>query len=974
MKENLNISNWNYIVAASVPIFIIALFLSYIILNYVEKQKASHEVNNHLEMINELEESIVVLQKIRGLEQIYSRIDKDNKTKKTIFQNIRKLNEQFIQTWDNLNFTNNNSADLVKGRNHEIIKNRVLSIFSDTVSQVNADKHFMEYAKVIQEIQQWIIFETSVPLQLVNERDEAGYLLTLYSQSIMDLSENVGRLRGIGSGAIAMQSESGKTQLSLAKLLGAMQKSREDFDRQYILLIRRTKTNKVDWSKEKIRLDRNLNEFVNVTQKKLNNFSNGVNAVEYFEIATSVIDSAMELNRKLQNQIMRLDKEKLSIIKQKKYYAVIIGVAGIFIVLYFAIRFFRNNSENLRKMKDLNDSLVHSEENIRRIIEVLPHVVVLHDTNGNFLMENRAYRELVADMEEKDVKKLRPGVSLGNSTQQVVDADLDVHQFSKTMYTRQESFVGRNGEKKILEISTISYPARGNENAFLSVMVDMTEFYKVRELQKISGVGYWEWDIGRNKFNYSDKFYETIGMKHTRGVDDFYTYLDCVLPVDRLQVMVAFSKAKETNQPIDIEHRVLKKDGKVSIVKVSGKIHQRNLDDTIHMVGSIQDITFQKQAAEALKQSELKYRKLVENLSEAYFFYSYNKTGEITYISPSVVTVLGYTAREISELRVMNPLLISRHGQSTVSNSSTQTFDHQSHLEIEVKHRDNSIRNLELSEVPAYSPFGEIIGFDGIAHDVTEQKLAETELRESEYRLRELATHLQDVRENERASIAHDIHDEIGGYLMALKMDISLLSKKIEKKEAQINSRFQSMTQLLDVAIESTRRMITNLRPSILDELGLLEAIEWQLNDFCNRFDLDIIFNRGYEACNLKFKEPEHSVAVFRMFQEILNNIAKHAEAKTITAFAAVNANAFVLSVSDDGKGIEKSEYSKKGSYGILGMQERIKKMDGTMFMYGSKNSGTTVIMQIPLEDNCAALQDFIDTMPNTERDIKSAT
>ena len=254
--------------------------------------------------------------------------------------------------------------------------------------------------------------------------------------------------------------------------------------------------------------------------------------------------------------------------------------------------------------------------------------------------------------------------------------------------------------------------------------------------------------------------------------------------------------------------------------------------------------------------------------------------------------------------------------------------------------------------MPVYSFSHELVGFDGIAHDVTNNKLRESELRESEKRLRQLAVHLQDVRENERASIARDIHDEIGGYLMALKMDISLLNKRLDKADTRIHSRFQSMSQLIDIAIESTRRMITNLRPSILDELGLIEALEWQLNAFSERYEIAVDFNYDCRIAAIEFADPEYSVNIFRIFQEILNNISKHAEARTVTVFVVVHANIFALSVSDDGVGIKNDEFNKAGSYGILGMQERIKNMDGLLHIYGGQGKGSTVMIRLPLDED----------------------
>lgn len=667
-------------------------------------------------------------------------------------------------------------------------------------------------------------------------------------------------------------------------------------------------------------------------------------AKDYSDFSIKANASAKRVYEQIIERLIVLDSQKMAkIVSNKKLIWMILLIFGIAILLT-SIAYIKRNALTMRRLKSLNKSLARSENNIRNIIELLPHIVVLQDLSGKILMANKAFRDFRGVVEKANKDKADCGCEL---IQKILRAENIKLRKGELLATGLESCVVGEGQNKVLQLTSVAYPVDDENTAILTVMIDVTEVYKVKELQKVSGVGYWEWDLDRNQFNFSDKFYEATGIVPAMGRDNFKAYIDSLVADDRERVILAFSDSLETYKPVDIEHRILGDGTKERVVKIKGEVYRSSLDGGMRMAGYVQDITAQKQAEQALKESEQKYRKLVENLSERYFFYSYNIVGVFSYISPTAPAMFGFDNDRLFTNNILKK--IAEYVTQTRADAEVmQAGKYQLHREIVVKNGDASTCTLELSEVPVYSEKGKLIGFDGIAHDVTVKKLRESRLKDSEHRLRELAAHLQDVRENERASIAHDIHDEIGGYLMALKMDISLMDKRLDKKDLPVHARFESMKQLLDVAIESTRKMITTLRPSILDELGLLAALEWQLKEFGLRYGVRTLFNHDEMTANTAFMHQEYSVHIFRIFQEILNNVAKHAGAENVSTRAAVNGNVFVLSVTDDGIGFAQEAAKKQGSYGILGMQERIYKMKGTMEILSEEGVGTTVELQIP--------------------------
>lgn len=237
-------------------------------------------------------------------------------------------------------------------------------------------------------------------------------------------------------------------------------------------------------------------------------------------------------------------------------------------------------------------------------------------------------------------------------------------------------------------------------------------------------------------------------------------------------------------------------------------------------------------------------------------------------------------------------------------------------------------------------------------NNALESASARRSSRDYQQRLRELTMHLESVREEERASIARDIHDEIGGLLTALKMDTRWLEKRFAGQEQDADEKFTVMAEHLNNAIKSVRRIITDLRPSVLDDLGLVAALEWQFEDFCKRYELECHFERDVDGVELAGKD--HEIAVFRIFQESLTNIARHARAKRVTAVLSHDAvtNTVSLELHDDGVGIADASRLKKGSYGILGMNERAMSLGGELRVGPGKEGGTTVSLRLPATAN----------------------
>jgi signal transduction histidine kinase len=236
--------------------------------------------------------------------------------------------------------------------------------------------------------------------------------------------------------------------------------------------------------------------------------------------------------------------------------------------------------------------------------------------------------------------------------------------------------------------------------------------------------------------------------------------------------------------------------------------------------------------------------------------------------------------------------------------------------------------------------------------DITAEKLAEQELKSSREQLRKLAAHLQSAREAERTHLAREIHDELGQYLTGLKMDVASLEELIMQQDAgpeqlPLLRKVHAMSQLLDTTVQSVRKIASELRPAVLDSLGLLAAIEWQAEEFQRRTEIRCECFLTVDEVKL---DRDCATAVFRILQESLTNVIRHSDATRVTITFEQETSHYLMEIKDDGKGIQTDDLDKSDSLGVLGMKERAHLFGGSVSIHGGPGKGTTVVVKIPCE------------------------
>ncbi|MFA6063190.1 MAG: histidine kinase [Gallionella sp.] len=245
----------------------------------------------------------------------------------------------------------------------------------------------------------------------------------------------------------------------------------------------------------------------------------------------------------------------------------------------------------------------------------------------------------------------------------------------------------------------------------------------------------------------------------------------------------------------------------------------------------------------------------------------------------------------------------------------------------------------------------------GFVVNITQNKLAEIKIKHSEQRLRELSSHIETIKEEERTRIAREIHDEIGMLLTALKMDLSWLTQRLPTDNPALQEKTQDMANLLDTAGRTANNLVHSLRPGFLDCFGIVAAIEIEANEFTKRTGIPCKIIKASDNIDVS---DEQSITLFRVFQETLTNIMKHATAQQVDVEVQIINNEYCcdplrgqkcieLIVSDDGKGFDDAARNKPRSFGLRGIQERIGQLGGKVKISSKPGAGTQIAVSLPV-------------------------
>ena len=355
--------------------------------------------------------------------------------------------------------------------------------------------------------------------------------------------------------------------------------------------------------------------------------------------------------------------------------------------------------------------------------------------------------------------------------------------------------------------------------------------------------------------------------------------------------------------------------------------------NSTHYIGVQNDVTQRVELEKLIRNKEAKMRAIIDNVMDGIIITDGH--GRIEAFNPSVATMFNYSARELQGRPIESLFSLDNHHHCPINLAQLRNL----HREVWGVTKENSFfpAKTEISQVDM--PDNTLLIFT--IQDNSDAKLAEQALRK-------LSSHLEQAREEERSRIAHEIHDELGSKLTAVKMDLSWLDNKLLEIEPNYRQKMPPLFQHIDEAITTVQKIATDLHPSILDHLGLAAALEWQMENFTEQTGLRCHLTLPDEPIEI---EEQRATALFRIVQESLTNISRHANASKVEIELRIHDDQLTLSIADNGCGMTSLQMNNPDKFGIQGMRERSRHFGGELSIDSQPEQGCTIQLTMPLTE-----------------------
>jgi PAS domain S-box-containing protein len=615
-------------------------------------------------------------------------------------------------------------------------------------------------------------------------------------------------------------------------------------------------------------------------------------------------------------------------------------------------------SKDITRLKQTEEVLRRREQEIGMIADNVPALVSYVDADGRYRFVNRQYEEWFGLPRTEIIGKHCSQV-LGKS----VFAKIK-NRFESALAGHRECFeealpYALGGTRWVTADYVPDADDQGNVNGFFALVADITERKRAEEsLQKEHDAFF----SVLQKAPYGVVLFDKAGV--TTLINAEFTSITGYTHDDIPTLKAWFRQSYPEKRYRDMAIKTLQKDiGGVFEDKVfQNKFHRaffrpfkmRCKDQTVKEIefrptsledGStivmIADITERKRMHELLECAAAEWRTTFDAINDAVCLLDLK--GRIKRCNNAMRKMIGEPYSKIADRTCWQ---ILHNAADQPKGCPIQKVRNTHCRETEVIFRDNQWYNISVD--PLLDDNGNIIGVVHIASDITDRVHAQKDLQNSREQLRNLTAYLESVRERERTNIAREIHDELAQALTALKMDLSWLFNKLPRAKMPLIEKTRSMNKLIDDTIRTVKRISAELRPGILDDLGLVAAIEWQSDEFRDRTGISCRVTVLPSDLSV---EKDRSTAIFRIFQETLTNVARHAQATKVTVALKKDAGSLMLKVMDNGAGITEDKVHDSRSFGLIGMRERVHPWGGLVNIKGTPGKGTTVEVKVPLEN-----------------------
>jgi PAS domain S-box-containing protein len=613
-----------------------------------------------------------------------------------------------------------------------------------------------------------------------------------------------------------------------------------------------------------------------------------------------------------------------------------------------------------------NKALQQSNTDFQLLADSIPQIVWITSADGKNIYFNRQWH---------DYTGLTPTQGCGDdwitpihpADRQTAWDNWQKAIITKGEYTAECRLLGANGAYSWWLIR--SKPILQDDGSVLKWFGTCTNIHQLKLLEQTqrdaearwqialenSRQGVWDWDIPAGKIFYSQQWKAILGYADGELFDQMEKWSERVHLDDLPTVRDDLQKHWRGETVFyENEHRERNRNGDYIWIHDRGMVVNRDAaGQPFRMIGTREDITARHKLTEQLKHAESLTSSIMDSLASSIAVL--NEEGEILRTNQS-----------------WQKFALENNGESLLIGSKRLNYfavlrdaDNLPEAAMILKGMQavmNGWQALFVAEYPCHAPNiqrwfrlevlplkGSIKGLVTHHIDITQRKLAEDSLRESNLKYQELSNYLEVVREEERTRIAREIHDDLGGFLIALKMDLHWLDKHLVENLAEKRKKIEWMVQQTDEATQRVKRIITDLRPSILDHLGLLPAIEWTVEKFQQLSKIKCLLTLPDQNLSLG---AEISTAIFRILQEAFTNILAHAQATEVNIAVEILENNILMTIIDNGCGIPAEQQLKATSFGIIGMQERALHFGGLLSITSQTGLGTCLRLSIPLPDS----------------------
>lgn len=616
-----------------------------------------------------------------------------------------------------------------------------------------------------------------------------------------------------------------------------------------------------------------------------------------------------------------------------------------------------HNFRDITTQKVAEEKIKEERNLLRTLIDNMPDAIFVKDAQGRNVISNPADLALIGATSEQDV--------IGKTDMELFPYDIGSMGYEMDMqvirsgkaYIRYEREINLSNGKRMWLLSS-KMPLineQGETLGLVGIGTDITPQKNIEAQLRLSNERFdyaskasfdaiWDWNLITGDLYWGDGFETMFGYKIENNTGDIHSWTNHLHEDDLERVVSGIHAVINSNKNNwSDEYLYRKANGEYAYILDRGIVIRDENGKGIRMIGAMHDNTIKRKEEEQLKL----YESVITNTKDSVLITEAEPIDDegprIVYVNDSFIAMTGYSREEImgKTLRILQGPKTDRKELARLKDAIKKYEP--CNIEVINYKKNGEEFWVNLSIVPVANEKDRYTHFIAIERDATERKMAEEELKRKNDELKRLSTYLQNIREEERKYMAREIHDEMGQLATALKIDVDWLSIKLTGLDVAANKRIEHANKTIEVLISTVRKIASSLRPSVLDDFGLNAALKWHCAEFQNLNGIQCSFEPGFDDANLSMHTKTE---LFRIAQESLTNVMRHAQASSVLVFTREDENSQYLVIMDNGKGFDSGQ--RKNTLGLIGLRERALSMQGTLEIESSASQGTTVRAVIP--------------------------